>query len=115
MTHALGLRCRECGADYPEEPLHICKLCFGPLGALIRPYYTEGAKTYGFEIAALIDQGRIRRDESIVISITGNGYKTLEAVSATVASPFVIDARRQEFDALYDQLCPQARRAAAQP
>src|SRR5512147_3273834 len=60
----------------------------------------------------LIQQGRIPRDESIVISVTGNGYKTLEAVSNSVASPFVINARLQEFDALYGQLAPQTRRVA---
>jgi threonine synthase len=60
----------------------------------------------------LIDLGRIPRHESIVISVTGNGYKTLEAVSASVVSPFVINARLQEFDALYDSLAPQTRRAA---
>ncbi|HSQ00707.1 MAG TPA: threonine synthase [Candidatus Dormibacteraeota bacterium] len=59
----------------------------------------------------LIEQGRIPRDESIVISVTGNGYKTLEAVSASVAAPFVINARLQEFDHLFDSLTPQARRA----
>ena len=32
----------------------------------------------------LIQQGRIPRDESIVISVTGNGYKTLEAVLDTL-------------------------------
>jgi threonine synthase len=31
MGHVLGLRCRECEADYPKEPLHVCELCFGPL------------------------------------------------------------------------------------
>ena len=60
----------------------------------------------------LIELGRIPRHESIVISVTGNGYKTLEAVSASVASPFTINARLQEFDALYDQLAPQTLRAA---
>ena len=62
----------------------------------------------------LIEQGRIPRDESIVISVTGNGYKTLEAVSASVAAPFSINARLQEFDApLSTQLAPQTRRAPA--
>ena len=60
----------------------------------------------------LIEQGRIPRDESIVISVTGNGYKTLEAVTESVASPFVIDARLQDFDHLYDSFAPAARRAA---
>lgn len=59
----------------------------------------------------LIEQGRIPRDESIVISVTGNGYKTLEAVADNVARPFHISARLQDFDALYDQLAegPAAR------
>lgn len=26
-----GLKCRECGADYPITPQHVCELCFGPL------------------------------------------------------------------------------------
>jgi threonine synthase len=61
----------------------------------------------------LIEQGRIPRDESIVISVTGNGYKTLEAVAAGVASPFVIDARLQEFDSLHQRLVePRAARLA---
>jgi threonine synthase len=25
------LRCRECGRQYPIEPLHVCEFCFGPL------------------------------------------------------------------------------------
>jgi len=52
----------------------------------------------------LIAQGRIPRDESIVICVTGNGYKTLEAVRDTVEQPFTINARLAEFDALYGQL-----------
>jgi len=59
----------------------------------------------------LIEQGRIPRDESIVISVTGNGYKTLEAVSASVEAPFVINARLQDFDQLYGSLAPPPRRA----
>ncbi|MBM3214709.1 threonine synthase [Candidatus Poribacteria bacterium] len=31
MGRIQGLRCRECGADYPVEPLHVCEFCFGPL------------------------------------------------------------------------------------
>jgi threonine synthase len=48
----------------------------------------------------LIEQGRIPRDETIVISITGNGYKTLEAVTESTARPFAIGARLQEFEDL---------------
>ena len=49
----------------------------------------------------LIEQGRIPRDESIVICITGNGYKTIEAVAGRSAEPQTINARLAEFDTLY--------------
>lgn len=49
----------------------------------------------------LIEQGRIPRTESVVICITGNGYKTIEAVVNNVAQPRLINARLQEFDELY--------------
>jgi threonine synthase len=52
----------------------------------------------------LIKQGRIEPDETLVVSITGNGYKTLEAVSSAIEQPFVIDARLREFDALFERL-----------
>lgn len=64
MANVLGLRCRECGADYPHEPLRVCDQC------------------------------------------------TVEAVSASVASPSVINARLQDFGHLYASLAPAARRAA---
>lgn len=54
----------------------------------------------------LIEQGRIPRNESIVICITGNGYKTIEAVLDNVDKPFEINARLQEFDELYRSLTP---------
>ncbi len=31
LPHILGLRCRECGARYPEEPRYVCDECFGPV------------------------------------------------------------------------------------
>jgi threonine synthase len=31
MGHVLGMRCRECGAEYDKTPNHVCELCFGPL------------------------------------------------------------------------------------
>jgi len=31
MPYAKALRCRECGREYPLEPLHVCEFCFGPL------------------------------------------------------------------------------------
>jgi threonine synthase len=61
----------------------------------------------------LIEQGRIPRDESIVISVTGNGYKTLEAVAENVERPFAISARLQEFDELYGRIAHAPRERAA--
>lgn len=31
MKYVRGLRCRECGRDYPVAPTHVCEFCFGPL------------------------------------------------------------------------------------
>ena len=48
----------------------------------------------------LIASGRIPKDESIVVSITGNGLKTQEVVQDELPYPRVIDAKMTEFDAL---------------
>jgi threonine synthase len=53
---------------------------------------TEGIFTEpagGVTVAAtrqLIERGAIPRDESIVICITGNGYKTIEVLNGTASS-----------------------------
>jgi len=31
MSYVKGLRCRECGREYPKETLYVCEYCFGPL------------------------------------------------------------------------------------
>jgi len=31
MSFVKGLKCRECGREYPKEPIHVCEFCFGPL------------------------------------------------------------------------------------
>jgi threonine synthase len=31
MAKLLGLRCRECGAEYDLQATHVCEMCFGPL------------------------------------------------------------------------------------
>lgn len=66
---------------------------------------TEGIFTEpagGTTLAAtiqLIERGVIPRDESIVISITGNGYKTSEVVRDRVAPPVQLGRSLQEFEA----------------
>lgn len=73
--------------------------------AVTEGIFTEPAG--GTTVAAtkkLIESGRIPRDESIVVSITGNGYKTLEAVTDAVPKPQIIGAQLSEFDELYEKL-----------
>ncbi len=60
---------------------------------------TAGGVTLGVT-KKLIDQGRIPRDESIVVSITGNGLKTQEAIVGRLKEPVVINAKLSEFDEL---------------
>jgi len=31
VAHVTCLRCRECGREYPIEPINVCDFCFGPL------------------------------------------------------------------------------------
>lgn len=52
----------------------------------------------------LVEQGRIKPDESVVISITGNGLKTTEAVVDAVERPTVIEAKLSEFEALVERI-----------
>jgi threonine synthase len=67
---------------------------------------TEGIWTEpagGTTLAAaikLIESGRIPKDESIVVSITGNGLKTQEVIAEELPYPKVINAKLTEFDAL---------------
>ncbi|MBM4340165.1 MAG: threonine synthase [Deltaproteobacteria bacterium] len=58
---------------------------------------TAGGVTVGVT-KKLIDQGIIPRDESILISITGNGLKTQEAVQDRVGRPQIIEAKFSEFE-----------------
>jgi len=31
MGYVKGLKCRECGRQYPKDPIYVCEFCFGPL------------------------------------------------------------------------------------
>jgi threonine synthase len=67
---------------------------------------TEGvfAETAGGVTVAvarkLIEQGRIPRDEEIVLCITGNGLKTQDAIAGVVEEPTVIGPTLEEFEPL---------------
>ncbi len=60
---------------------------------------TAGGVTLGVT-KKLIDQGMIPKNESIVVSITGNGLKTQEAIQENVGEPTLINAKLSEFDEL---------------
>src|SRR3989440_4726454 len=82
---------------------------------------TEGIWTEpagGTTLAAtikLIQQGRIPKDESIVISITGNGLKTQEAVSNDLPYPVVIEPKLSEVDKLLEEQKEPAPEVKATP
>jgi threonine synthase len=68
---------------------------------------TEGvfAETAGGVTVAvaqkLIAQGRISRDEEIVLCITGNGLKTQDAIANAVDEPSIIKPNIDAFDAIH--------------
>jgi threonine synthase len=69
---------------------------------------TEGIFTEpagGTTLAATIDlvnRGVIPRDESIVVCVTGNGYKTTEAVAGTLTAPVRLSRAFKDFEAWHE-------------
>jgi len=80
---------------------------------------TEGIWTEpagGTTLAAtikLLDSGRIPRNDSIVVSITGNGLKTQEVVVDDLPYPTVIDPKLSAFDELVEALESAPREPSA--
>ena len=70
---------------------------------------TEGIFTEpagGTTLAAtidLIERGVIPRDESIVVCVTGNGYKTAEVVTERLAAPVRLSRAFKEFEAWHSK------------
>ncbi|MBF0491190.1 MAG: threonine synthase [Deltaproteobacteria bacterium] len=64
---------------------------------------TAGGVTLG-AAKKLIEQGKIPKDESVVVCVTGNGLKTQEAVADFVGAPTVINAKLADFDAVVGQM-----------
>jgi threonine synthase len=60
---------------------------------------TAGGVTLGCA-KKMIESGKLPRDESIVLCITGNGLKTQEAVADEITKPRIIEASLKEFDLL---------------
>jgi threonine synthase len=58
---------------------------------------TAGGVTLGVT-KKLIEQGRIPKDESILVCITGNGLKTQEAVTEKIGKPIKINPNIASFE-----------------
>jgi len=71
---------------------------------------TAGGVTTGVA-AKLIDQGRIRPDETTVVCITGNGLKTTDAIAADFPAAEAIAPRIEAFEALVAQQLEETVRA----
>lgn len=61
---------------------------------------TAGGVTLGTTIK-LLEQGKLDKNEEIVVCITGNGLKTQEAIVSHVPPPEVIEPKLTAFEALY--------------
>jgi len=83
-----------------QEILDAVKLLGRTEGIFTEP---AGGTTLACAIK-LIESGRIPRDESICVCITGNGLKTVEVMQGQFASSPVINAKMTEFDELVKQL-----------
>ncbi len=76
--------------------------------------FTETAGGVTVAVARkLIEQGKIDRDASTVLCITGNGLKTQEALADRIAKPVVIRPTLEEFEALVSSEEPALAGAGA--
>lgn len=64
---------------------------------------TAGGVTVA-SLKRLVQTGSIRPDETVVVYVTGNGLKTLDAIQGKVHRPHVITPNLQEFKNLYESL-----------
>ncbi len=65
MSFVKGLKCKECGQEYPTEPLHVCEMCFGPLEAAYK--YDEVKESISRDIIESRDQNIWRYKELLPI------------------------------------------------
>lgn len=75
---------------------------------LLAKYAGIFAETAGGVVTAatkrLLENGKIGKDESVVLCITGNGLKTQEALNGSFAATSVIQPALKEFEALLENL-----------
>jgi threonine synthase len=69
--------------------------------------FTEPAGGTTLAVATkLISQGRIPRNESILVGITGNGYKAIDTVAPRLNGEIHLPARLRDFERWYAQSIP---------
>ena len=129
----VGVACVAAGWFYTGGPKpygymglgEVFVFCFFGLVATAGSAYVQSGRfnlwwaavPVGFLATALLEANNLR-DVSVdiplgvVVAITGNGYKTVEAVAQSIEQPYVIEARLKEFDALFARL-DGTRRALA--
>jgi len=81
-----------------EENIHVVEVVYTTVSLLLVAAGTMAVAK------KLIEQGRIPKDESIVLAITGNGLKTQESLVGKVSDQHVIDAKLEAFEDLYPTL-----------
>ena len=47
MSNAIALKCKECGKEYPLDPMNVCEWCFGPVEVIYD--YDAVARTFNRE------------------------------------------------------------------
>lgn len=88
------------GEDVTDEELTVAiKLLAETEGVFAE---TAGGVTLGVA-KKLIEQGKISRDESTVLCITGNGLKTQEVIADKVGKPTIINAKLSEFEEIVNR------------
>jgi threonine synthase len=88
-----------CGEDVTDPQIADAML----LLAQTEGIFTETAGGVTLAVTQkLIEQGKIPRDEEIVICITGNGLKTQDAIADLVAKPVIIRPNIDDFAAVLD-------------
>src|SRR6266568_4136092 len=97
MPKLLGLRCRECGAEYELQATHVCEMCFGPLDAV----YDQAA------LKKIVSRSRIEQgpssmwryrdllpvEDSVAVVTLGEGFTPLVKAERLGAETLGFDER----------------------
>jgi threonine synthase len=62
----------------------------------------------------LVEQGRIPRDQSVVVAITGNGYKATESITARLNGSVHISSSLKDFQNWYQSASSSTSESSVQ-